>query len=179
MVSIRPHHSQLGSGIMWDLKALLLVQTVLLSIWKAVSLVLKARTGSRSRRKALLKLRWSDHMAILSLILVLRVARLAHDGLAYLSRNGFWRKACMKNNSFHEQVLPGLSHQFKAGYKWYGRIYHNWKTTREMWRKCPNLCQDTLENAPKSSWRPLEQYIGDSLGNAQRVFETFSAILSE
>jgi hypothetical protein len=45
-----------------------------------------------------------------------------------------------------------------------------------------NLCRDTLGNAPKSSWIPFEQYlkgIGDSLGNAQRVLETFSAMLSE
>jgi hypothetical protein len=39
-----------------------------------------------------------------------------------------------------------------------------------------------LGNAAKSSWRTFEQYlkdIGDSLGNARRVLETFSAMLSE
>jgi hypothetical protein len=38
-------------------------------------------------------------------------------------------------------------------------------------RECPNLCLVMLGNAPKGSWRPVEQNIkaiGDSLGNAQR-----------
>jgi hypothetical protein len=36
-------------------------------------------------------------------------------------------------------------------------------------------------NSSKSSWRSFEHYlksIGDSLGNAQRVLETFSAMLT-
>jgi hypothetical protein len=43
-----------------------------------------------------------------------------------------------------------------------------------------NLHRDTLGNASKNSWRPFEQYlkgIGDSLENAQRVLETFAAML--
>jgi hypothetical protein len=38
------------------------------------------------------------------------------------------------------------------------------------------------ENAPKGSWRPLQQYlngIGDSLGNDGRVLETLSTALRE
>jgi hypothetical protein len=45
-----------------------------------------------------------------------------------------------------------------------------------------NLCRDTLGYAPKCSWIPFEQHlngIGDSLGSARRVLETFSATLSE
>jgi hypothetical protein len=47
-----------------------------------------------------------------------------------------------------------------------------------MKKEMPKLCRDSLGNVSKSSWRPFEKYlkgIGDSLGNAQRVLETFSA----
>jgi hypothetical protein len=59
--------------------------------------------------------------------------------------------------------------------------------SRELYKKCPNLCQDTLGNAPKSSWRPFQQNLKgivnslgnpkedssrDTLGNAQTKVET-------
>jgi hypothetical protein len=59
---------------------------------------------------------------------------------------------------------------------------HKHAALREMLRKCPNLCRDTLGNEPISSWRPFEQNlkgIGDSLGNAQRGLKTFSAMHTE
>jgi hypothetical protein len=46
----------------------------------------------------------------------------------------------------------------------------------------PELCQDLLGNLSKSSLRPFEKYltgIGNSLGNAQRVLETFPATFTE
>ncbi len=46
-----------------------------------------------------------------------------------------------------------------------------------MQRKCPNLCRDMLGNAPKSSWKPFEQYlqvVGDTLGNKQEYWRPFS-----
>jgi hypothetical protein len=45
-------------------------------------------------------------------------------------------------------------------------------------KEMPKLFGDSLGNVFKSSWRPFEKYlksIGDSLGNAQRVLEIFSA----
>jgi hypothetical protein len=30
---------------------------------------------------------------------------------------------------------------------------------REIQRKCPDSCKDTLENAPKSSWRPFKWHL--------------------
>ncbi len=44
------------------------------------------------------------------------------------------------------------------------------------------LCRGSLVNVSKSSWRPFEKYlkgIGDSLGNAQRILETYSATFTE
>jgi hypothetical protein len=49
-------------------------------------------------------------------------------------------------------------------------------------KEMPKLCGDSLGNVSKSPWRPFEKYlkgIGDSLGNAQRVLETFSATFIE
>jgi hypothetical protein len=52
--------------------------------------------------------------------------------------------------------------------------------SREILRKCPNLCRDTLGNAPKSSWRPFQEYlkcIGNSLGNARWPAQSPLALL--
>ncbi len=62
--------------------------------------------------------------------------------------------------------------------------------SREMQRKCPNLCQDTQENTSKSQGEPFEQYlkgngdyekcpksIGDPLSNASRVTDTLWEML--
>ncbi len=51
---------------------------------------------------------------------------------------------------------------------------------REMSTKCSRLCQGTLGNAPKSSWRSLEQYlqgIGNSLGNGKEYWRLFQQCL--
>ncbi len=49
-------------------------------------------------------------------------------------------------------------------------------------KEMPKLCLDLLGNVFKSSWRPFEKYlkgIDNSLGNAQRVLETFSATFTK
>jgi hypothetical protein len=70
MVSGFPQRSQFGSGRILDLYALLLVQTVRLRIWKAVSWVFDVMTGSRSAWYALLNTLCDGRIAMLSLILV-------------------------------------------------------------------------------------------------------------
>ncbi len=45
-------------------------------------------------------------------------------------------------------------------------------------KEMPKLCRDSQGNVSKSSWIPFEKYlkgVGDSLGNAKSVLETFSA----
>ncbi len=49
-------------------------------------------------------------------------------------------------------------------------------------KEMPKLCLDLLGNVSKSSWRPFEKSlkgISDSLGNAQRALETFSATITK
>jgi hypothetical protein len=63
MVSSFPHRWQFGSNRILDLYALLLVQTVRFTIWKAVSRIFDVMIGSRNAWYALLKTRWDGRIA--------------------------------------------------------------------------------------------------------------------